>query len=323
MKIDNRQIKILLIDDTPVNLEIAGKILEKENYDIYIAESGYTALELIEETDFDLILLDIMMPEMDGFETYKKMKEYKKFNDAPVIFLTAKVDIESVVNGFELGAVDYIRKPFNGLELKARVRTHVELKKMREELEEKNKSLSDAYERLEIIATTDPLTKLFNRREITKKLEEEQIRFERNNHPFSIIIADIDFFKKVNDNYGHAYGDFILKSVSHILKNTARKQDSVSRWGGEEFLLLLPETDAAGAASLAEKLRSKIANIAFDDGSFQITITLTFGINVYDRVQNMDSLISAADSALYEGKQKGRNCVVIYDKNKITNILCT
>lgn len=317
MKIDNRQIKILLIDDTPVNLEIAGKILEKENYDIYIAESGYTALKLIEDTDFDLILLDIMMPEMDGFETYKKMKEHKKFNDVPVIFFTAKVDIESVINGFELGAVDYIRKPFNGLELKARVRTHVELKKMREELEEKNKSLAYAYDKLEIIATTDPLTKLFNRREITKKLEEEQIRYERNNKPFSIIIADIDLFKKVNDTYGHNCGDFILKSVADILKNTSRKQDSVSRWGGEEFLLLLPETDTDGATSLAEKLRLKIESSIFDYDEFQVKVTLTFGVNVYDKIQNLDSLISKADSALYEGKQKNRNCVVIY--NEINN----
>lgn len=315
IKIDNRQVKILLVDDTPVNLEIAGKILQKENYDIYIAESGYTALDLIENTDFDLILLDIMMPEMDGFETYKKLKEHKNFNEIPVIFLTAKVDIESVVNGFELGAVDYIRKPFNGLELKARVRTHVELKKIREELEEKNKSLYDAYERLEIIATTDPLTKLINRRELTKKLEEEQIRFERNNLAFSIIIADIDYFKKVNDTYGHNSGDFILKSVADILKNTSRKQDSVSRWGGEEFLLLLPETNAEGAAALAEKLRSKIENTTFETGEFQIKVTLTFGINVYDKTQNGDSLISKADSALYEGKQRSRNCVVIYDKH--------
>jgi diguanylate cyclase (GGDEF)-like protein len=249
---------------------------------------------------------------MDGFETYKKMKDHKKFNDVPVIFLTAKVDIDSVVNGFELGAVDYIRKPFNGLELKARVRTHVELKKMREELEEKNKSLSDAYEKLEIIATTDPLTKLFNRRIITKKLEEEQIRFERNNNPFSIIITDIDFFKKVNDTYGHNCGDFILKSIADILKNTSRRQDSVSRWGGEEFLLLLPETNAKGAAALAEKLRSKIENITFDNGESQVKVTLTFGVNVYDKVQNIDTLISKADSALYEGKEKGRNCVVVY-----------
>lgn len=317
LKIDNRQVKLLLVDDTPVNLEIAGKILEKEDYDIYIAESGYTALELIENTDFDLILMDIMMPDMDGFETYKKMKENKNFNDAPLIFLSAKVDIESVITGFQLGAVDYIRKPFNGLELKARVKTHVELTKIRKELEEKNKKLSEAYENLEIIATIDPLTKLLNRRQITKKLEEEQIRFERNNIAFSIIIADIDFFKKVNDAYGHNCGDFILKSVSDILKGTSRKQDSVSRWGGEEFLLLLPETNVEGAVVLAEKLRSKIENFNFDTGEFQLKITLTFGINVYDKIQNIDSFISKADNALYQGKQEGRNCVVVYQKDDI------
>ncbi|WP_160691734.1 diguanylate cyclase [Clostridium sp. C2-6-12] len=314
IKIDNKQVKILLIDDTPVNLEIAGKILEQEGYDIYIAESGYTALSLIKYIDFDLILLDIMMPEMDGFETYKKMKEHENFNDAPVIFLTAKVDIESVVNGFELGAVDYIRKPFYGLELKARVRTHVELKKMREELEEKNKKLSSAYGKLEVIATTDPLTSLSNRREVTKKLNEEQIRFQHNNTPFSIIIADIDYFKNVNDTYGHNSGDYILKTLAQILKNSCRKQDIISRWGGEEFLLLLPGTNAYGATVLAEKLRSKIENTTFDTGEYKIKVTLTFGINVYDKSQNIDTLISKADSALYEGKQRGRNCVVIYDK---------
>ena len=128
MEIDNSQVKILLVDDIRMNLEIAGKTLEREGYDLYIADNGFTALDLIHETDFDLILLDIMMPEMDGFETCRKIRQSKKNLDIPIIFLTAKADIDSIVTGFDLGAVDYIRKPFNFLELVARIKTHVELK---------------------------------------------------------------------------------------------------------------------------------------------------------------------------------------------------
>jgi len=312
IKFDNRQIRILVVDDTPANLEIAVKILEQEHYDLYIADSGSSALELIEKIDFDLILMDIMMPTMDGFETYTLIKEHEKNKDLPIIFLTAKVDIDSVVKGFELGAVDYIRKPFNGLELKARVRNHVELKKIREEAEQKNKSLLEAYETLEIIATTDPLTTLLNRREMLKRMEYERVNFERNQLPFSIIIADIDFFKKVNDTYGHDCGDHVLASVADILKENARKQDSISRWGGEEFLLMLPETDSNGAAILAEKLRIKIGESIFSTDTAEVKITMTFGISVFKGNEALDKLISKADVALYQGKESGRNRVVIF-----------
>jgi len=318
IKFDNRQIRILLVDDTPANLEIAVKILEQEHYDLYIADSGLTALELIEKITFDLILMDIMMPDMDGFETYKRIREKEKNKDLPIIFLTAKVDIESMVKGFELGAVDYIRKPFNGLELKARVRNHVELKKIREEAEQKNKKLLEAYEALEIIATTDPLTKLLNRREMLKRMEYERVNYERSQSPFSIVIADIDFFKKVNDTYGHDCGDHVLMSVAELLQTNARKQDSISRWGGEEFLLMLPDTDATGATILAEKLRRKIEESLFDCDMGQIKVTLTFGISVFMGNEALDKLISKADGALYEGKQNGRNRVVL-SQSAITN----
>lgn len=310
--IDNRQVRILLVDDNPVNLEIAGKTLEKEEYDIYIADNGFTALQLIEKVDIDLILLDIMMPEMDGFEAFKIIRHKQKYKDIPVIFVTAKVDIDSVVRGFELGAVDYIRKPFNVEELKARVRTHIELKKAREELELKNKSLQEAYEKLEIIATTDSLTKLLNRREMLRRLEYERTGFERNSRPFSIIIGDIDFFKKVNDTYGHNFGDFILTSLAEILVKGSRKQDSIARWGGEEFLMLLPDTDAKGARTLAEKLRARIEDETFANEQFSIHLTMTFGIAFYNEVQEVDAILLKADNALYQGKQSGRNRVVCH-----------
>lgn len=311
MEIDNSQVKILLVDDIRMNLEIAGKTLEREGYDLYIADNGFTALDLIHETDFDLILLDIMMPEMDGFETCRKIRQSKKNLDIPIIFLTAKADIDSIVTGFDLGAVDYIRKPFNFLELVARVKTHVELKKSREEIRRKNLKLKEAYNQLKIVAKTDPLTGLINRREIMERIEHEMARYERSNISFTLIIGDIDYFKKVNDTYGHECGDKVLASFSKIFKNNTRKQDSISRWGGEEFLLLLPDTNQDQGYLLAEKLRTIIERTGFYKDSVKIQLTITFGVSTIRAGQTVNELISEADEALYEGKRRGRNCVVV------------
>lgn len=311
MKIDNRQACVLLVDDNPLNMQVAGRALQKEGYDLHIVGSGSAALELIKKIDFDLILMDIMMPHMDGFETYGEIKQIKNCEHIPLIFLTARTDIESVVRGFELGAVDYIRKPFNELEMKARVKTHVELKKIREELEQKNQRLKEAYEQLEIVATTDMLTKLMNRREMLKRIEHERARHVRNKQPFAIAVADIDYFKKVNDTYGHECGDLVLMSVANILQAGVRGQDCVGRWGGEEFLIMLPDTGVEGAALLAERLRYKVEDSAVAYGHARVRVTLTFGICVYDGTRDLNEVISGADTALYEGKQNGRNRVVV------------
>ncbi|MBP7175570.1 MAG: diguanylate cyclase [Thermoclostridium sp.] len=310
MVIDNKQVRLLIVDDTPENLEISGKILEKESYDIYVADSGETALDLASNVKFDLILLDIMMPVMDGFEVCRRIREKPEYGSVPVIFLSAKAGIESVMKGFELGAVDYVRKPFNPAELVARVKIHVELKKTREELELQNSKLLKAYSEMELMAVTDPLTGLFNRREMLSRIEHEIVRFNRNSLPFTIVLSDIDFFKKVNDTYGHECGDFILKSVAGTLKSTLRKQDIVSRWGGEEFLLLLPGTDPFGAAIIAEKLRKKIEDENFSFQDVIIRITMTFGISSISQAQTADALVRLADKAMYTGKQAGRNRVV-------------
>ncbi len=313
-KIRNSQVKILLVDDTPANLEIAGRVLEKEGYDLYIADSGYSALELVEKTAFDLILLDIMMPGMDGFEAYRKIRQHANGKRVLVVFLSAKTDIDSVVRGFELGAVDYVRKPFNVLELRARVRNYVELKKTRELLEQKNKSLQEAYKNLEITAATDALTHLLNRREMMKRMEYERVKHMRNKRPFSIVIADIDHFKNINDTFGHKAGDDVLIAVAGILRAGIRKADSVARWGGEEFLLMLPETQADGAANLADKLRQTVGETAIPHGKSTVSVTMTFGVRQFTG-GSLDDLLIAADNALYEGKARGRNCVVAAGQN--------
>lgn len=310
--IDNSEVKVLIVDDTTENLEIAGKILAKEGYDIYIADSGQTALELVGNVQFDIILLDIMMPVMDGFETCKRIKAIEEQENVPIIFLTAKVDVDSLVRGFDYGAVDYIRKPFSAMELVVRVKNHVELKKIREQLLLENKKLAEAYALQEVLATTDPLTKLFNRREMLNKIEYEKIRFERNKTPFTVLIGDIDYFKNVNDKYGHEGGDFVLRRIAEILKEGVRKQDFVARWGGEEFLLLLPDTTLNGGANLAEKLRTRIEQETFNYDNQNIKITMTLGISSFTGGMTIDELINMADKALYSGKQKRRNCVVEY-----------
>lgn len=311
MEIDNSQVRILLVDNNPINLEIAGKLLEQEEYDLYIADNGMTALELIDVASFDLILMDIIMPDIDGYKALRIIRQKEKYKNVPVMFFTGNEDIDNLPKISKLGTVDFIRKPFNGSELLARIRTHIELKKVREELDYTNIKLQQAYEKLEFISTNDPLTLLLNRREILRRMEYECNSFERNKRPFSVIIGDIDAFKQINDTYGHNYGDFILTSIAGILKTTSRKQDSISRWGGEELLLLLPDTSEKGAFILAEKLRLKIEKSTFKQNEISTKVTITFGVSVYKNIQPINKLIFRADSALYEGKQSGKNCVII------------
>jgi diguanylate cyclase (GGDEF)-like protein len=310
IEIDNRRVRILIVDDSPEVLQAGRDILEKDEYDIYVADGGAPAAELVCTIDFDLIILDMQMPAIDGFETLKILKQNEHSRDIPVILLTEKLDIDSMVMGFELGAADFLRKPFNEPEVKARVRNHVLLRKMREELKRKEVDLKEAYNLLEITVTTDPLTNLFNRREIINRLENEQIRFERSKRPFSIVIADIDYFQNINETYGKRFGDYIIVTLSEALQNMVRKQDSLSRLGDEEFLIILPETDINGAKVLAEKLRSNIQDLVFAKGENETKITMTFGISTYDEISDLDDLLERADKALRKGKQNGRNCVM-------------
>ena len=174
-----------------------------------------------------------------------------------------------------------------------------------------NEELSIVNEQLKKLATTDPLTNLSNRRDMIDKIEHEQQRFARNGKSFVLIMSDIDDFKHINDKYGHDGGDFVLTSIAYLMKSAVRKQDIVGRWGGEEFLLLLPETDLAGGKALAEKIRKNIYITPYIFSDNKIPVTITFGVTIYDRKMNMDDCIRIADRALYRGKRSGKNCVVI------------
>lgn len=303
---------ILVVDDVSHNLKVLCNILGKRDYRIAVAKSGLQALEMVEKVTPDLILLDVMMPELDGFEVCRRLQQSPSTRDVPVIFLTAKAENENVVQGFEIGAVDYITKPFNATELLVRVQTHLELKQARQELLIKNRELTEAKEKLEQAARTDALTQLANRRGLLERFDVEKNRFERSQRSFSMLMGDIDNFKQINDNHGHNCGDYTLTSISKIMLGLVRKQDTVGRWGGEEFLLLLPETNANGARITAEKIRETIANHPFNYEGLSLSIQITFGICTYGDTcsGDIDDCIRVVDDALYKGKASGKNCVV-------------
>ncbi|MBT5549872.1 MAG: diguanylate cyclase [Nitrospina sp.] len=290
---------ILIVDDVQANITILERTLASVGYNISVAFNGQKALDLVPKLKPDLILLDIMMPGIDGYEVCRRLKQSDVSKYIPVIFITAKGDTESIVEGFDVGAVDFIMKPFKVKEVCARVHTHL--------------TLSAALNKLIQDSETDPLTGLFNRRTFLKRIEEEAMRFRRYQKPFSILFGDIDFFKKINDTYGHAAGDAVLINISNILKTEKREIDQVARWGGEEFLILLPETDVAGAVQHGNKIREMISAKPFIYEGQEINITMSFGVSIYNGDTSIEKTIDLADQRLYRAKESGRNKVVSED----------
>lgn len=293
---------ILIVDDIPKNLQVIASHLGDDEYELTLATSGEAALSSLDQDYPDLILLDINLPGIDGYEVCRNIKSNPKLKDIPVIFLTAKTDIDDIVKGFEVGGVDYITKPFNKSELKIRVKTHLELYILKKELKEKNKLL-------EIAALTDHLTSLYNRRFILDFLENETARISRGTPSSGIVILDIDNFKSFNDTYGHEAGDLILVEVSKVLKESVRKNDKVARWGGEEFLIVLPETTLFDARNVGEKIRSNIERLLIMYNETKLAITITAGCSTLEN-NDIDSAINRADEKLYIGKERGKNRVI-------------
>jgi diguanylate cyclase (GGDEF)-like protein len=227
------------------------------------------------------------------------LKKDKDLKNIPVIFITAKGDTEDILEGFGVGAVDYIMKPFRLEEVYVRVKTHL--------------ILSAALKKLTLDSETDPLTGLFNRRTFMQKIENEALRFKRTQKPFSILFGDIDLFKKINDTYGHLAGDAILVSISHILNTEKREIDQVARWGGEEFLILLPETNLKGAVQLGNKIRKSISAKPITHEGQEINVTMSFGVSEYNSETHIEKTIDLADQRLYLAKNSGRNKVVSED----------
>jgi diguanylate cyclase (GGDEF)-like protein len=318
----NRSVTIMIVDDSRDNLELLSSILKKESYRTHAVSSGTEALTFAPKLRPDLILLDIMMPEIDGYEVCSQLKNSEKTKDIPVIFISSKNKPDDKILGFDAGAVDYITKPFHRAETLSRIRTHLALKEARDELQRanneiaiQNKKLEMAYQELQTIARTDSLTQLSNRGDLYRHLEIEKSRFSRNQKAFSVVLCDIDNFKKINDTYGHDCGDYVLVQTAKLFKKHTRLQDIVGRWGGEEFLFILPETNLAGARIVAEKVREAVDYFPFIYDEKLLNVTITLGITIIDDTDiSMDEAVKQADEALYLGKMSGKNRSVTYSE---------
>jgi diguanylate cyclase (GGDEF)-like protein len=268
------------------------------------AASGAAALASCREQGPDVVLLDVEMPGMSGWDVLAEMKADPSLSDIPVVFLTGRSDTADMVEGLRLGAHDYVRKPCEPAELLARVQAAGRVKRLQDELRQRS-------EELDRLSRTDALTGLHNRRHVQEYLTRLGSLAHRNVKPIAVLIIDIDHFKSVNDRYGHDAGDAVLREVGDRMVGNVRLEDMVGRWGGEEFLVVLPDTGIQGAAELAERLRQVIADEPCRlpaGGALPVTISLGCAASVVDDVA---TLVRSADAAMYQAKQSGRNRVVV------------
>ena len=304
---------ILIVDDVTHNIRLLDKILDGVGYNTVFANSGKQALEIIgnKASQIDLILLDLMMPEMDGIEVCNILKSNPMYQDIPIIFITADNSAESFATAFKMGAIDYIKKPFDKAELLLRVENQLKLNKAYAGLRKSNDELLEAYALLQQLVTVDPLTGLENCRSIMIFTELQIKLAQRYKSFFSILLIDLDYFKKINDTYGHLIGDEILKNIAKILKYVLRNVDHIGRFGGEEFIVILPNTNLKNAVVTAEKVREAIANFKHNIEEQIIQATVSIGIASYNSLDDdANQIIKRADQALYTAKSSGRNCSI-------------
>jgi two-component system, cell cycle response regulator len=304
--------RILVVDDIPANVKLLEARLNAEYFDVVTAANGPDALEICRGAQCDIVLLDIMMPGMDGFEVSRRIKSDPELPFIPIILITAKGETADKVEGLDAGADDYLTKPLNFPELEARVRSMLRIKRLQDELDNKNRELEFANRKLRKLSITDGLTGLFNHRHIHELLRDEFERSHRSGDPLAVAMVDLDRFKQVNDTYGHPTGDVILYETARILKETAREIDMVGRYGGEEFIVVLPNTGEEEAARFAERVRTAVGEYVFRDDATEVQMTLSAGVAAHpgDDTDGPDHLLRRADQALYAAKEGGRNQVI-------------
>jgi two-component system cell cycle response regulator len=310
--------RILIVDDHEDNVELLRARLEARGYETLSASDGQEALESVRANVPDLMLLDIMMPRIDGIEVARRVKGDPTLPFIPIIMQTALDSTEQKVEGLDAGADDYITKPINFAELEARVRSLLRIKALQEEVERQKTSLEALNERLLRISQTDGLTGLFNRRHIEEELGHMYQHSARLGEQLTVVMADLDKFKSVNDTYGHQAGDEVLRQTAEILTKAIREIDRVGRYGGEEFMLLLPGTTAEEAVTFCERVRHTLEShtFTFEGGSLQRTGSFGVATFPHTRIKNCDALVRAADDALYVAKETGRNKVVRFDSDE-------
>ncbi len=312
-RIEPKDRRILVVDDDPDSLSIIAEALRWEGYTVQTAISGQEGIDLIQRWNPDLILLDVNMPGMNGIETLKGLRQKEQY--VSVMFISGNTSTEHVVEGLDTGADDYIPKPFDPLELLARVRTQLRIKDL-------NDQLRSANTRLKELVDTDDLTGLYNMRSVYQRLESEIQRARRFGRQVCVAMMDMDYFKTVNDGHDHLFGSFVLSEVGALVRRSIRNIDLGARYGGDEFLMILTETNAEGAAKFCERLRATISTHLFKSGKDEIKLTCSIGFAITppgDSQTDARGLVRTADHALYEAKRNGRNCVKFIEIQKLAD----
>lgn len=298
--------KVLIVDDNKLNIKILTNILENEGYIVYSSDNSLLVHEIAYQVKPNIILLDIVMPHMNGFEVCALLKRDFELRDIPVIMVTSRTDGTDVKKALELGALDYVRKPVDEGEVIARVQSALRFKQYEEKLKE--------------MAVRDSLTGLYNHGVLVEFLEKELAKQKRKGYGLCFAMIDVDFFKRINDTYGHMAGDEVLKGLADILSKSVRDSDIVGRYGGEEFGIILPEVTRADSFWLCERIRRSIENYEFCIEQNVIRITVSIGI-CFKGLENSvhcGEIIKQADDALYTSKNSGRNHIEIFPLKSCT-----
>jgi len=317
--------KILIVDDVSLNIHMVKDILTENGYDIHAANHGRKALEKVKSEDYDLILLDVRMPDIDGFEICTQLRSNPKTKDVPIIFLTGEDEAESIIKGFDAGAIDYVTKPFYGTELLARVRTHLELSQSRKALKDINerlmheieerkkieKELRASKEKYQFLAEHDNLTGLFNTRYLYQRLNQMIIEKSTDEIPFSLIFMDLDNFKHVVDTYGHLNGSRVIQEVAQTIQSTIVPPAFAVAYAGDEFVIVLPGFDRNETKEKAELIRQRMRTTTYlSQMDFAIHLSASFGISTYPHdATDLTRLLSLADQAMFDVKAHGKDDV--------------
>ena len=305
------ELQLLLVEDEPTQLLLMQRLLQRGGYVVDTAGNGEEALAKLSTGKYQMLVTDWDMPGMDGATLCQRVREAQLPGYLYILLLTGHGGMD-VVAGFEAGADDYIRKPANELELLARLKAGQRIVRLEQ-------SLREANAKIHILSITDPLVGTFNRRHLNEQLIHEVERARRYERPLAVIMADLDFFKDINDHHGHQVGDQVLRAFAELTQGSIRQaSDWIARYGGEEFVVVLPQTDLAGATCTAEKIRNQCAAGPFRTAAGDVPLTASFGVACLSSVPDprgvaadADALLREADAALYRSKHQGRNRVSV------------
>lgn len=317
--VSEKKLSLLIVDDNPDNLLLLESMLEEFDVNIISAQSGREALELAEKQEFALILLDVMMPDMDGYETAINLKQIAKTRHVPIIFLTALAQSKKEEEkGYQVGAVDFLLKPIEPFILESKINIFLKMARRQEELEQTTTFIQKQNIKLEQKAIRDSLTGLYNNEYLKEQLADEVVRLSRYHAHLSFLLLDLDHFKRINDNCGHPFGDYVLHEFARRNAKMIRHSDVFARYGGEEFGLIMPHTDAEAAVAVAEKIREETRSTEFKSGKHHSNLTVSIGICSFfgKEIVSPGELIEFADRALYQAKRGGRDRVILYDPSR-------